>query len=86
MELNHRPARSLTFLSGRNRNTMKKITVAVHERTYHQARVWSPKHDTSLAAVEKKRDFKAVTPYLTSAISITYPTRSYRNTENITPK
>ncbi len=30
---------------------MKKITVAVHETTYHQARVWAAQHDTSLSAV-----------------------------------
>jgi putative lipase involved disintegration of autophagic bodies len=30
---------------------MKKITVAVHERIYHQARVWAAEHDTSLSAV-----------------------------------
>ena len=30
---------------------MKKITVAVHERTYRQARVWAAEHDTSLSAV-----------------------------------
>jgi hypothetical protein len=33
------------------RTMMKKITVAVHERTYHQARVWAAEHDTSLSAV-----------------------------------
>ncbi len=30
---------------------MKKITVAVHETTYRQARVWAAEHDASLSAV-----------------------------------
>ena len=30
---------------------MKRITVAVHERTYREARVWAAERDTSLSAV-----------------------------------
>jgi hypothetical protein len=30
---------------------MKRITVAVHERTYHQARVWAAQRDTSVSAI-----------------------------------
>ncbi len=30
---------------------MKKITVAVHERTYRQARVWAAQNDISLSAL-----------------------------------
>ena len=33
------------------RKMMKRITIAVHERTYHLARIWAAQHDTSVSAV-----------------------------------